>query len=71
VAGGAADRRNSVEQVRRLSPTPGLWAARVRAFNLPLGAQPFALVVAGALVPCLHCDELELDGLGLWTHVWP
>lgn len=71
VAGGSADRRNTVEQLRRLAPTPGLWAARVRAFALPLGAQPFALVVAGAIAPCIHCDELELDGLGLWTYAWP
>jgi len=48
-SGGAADRRNTLEQVLLASPTPGTYTITVRSFNVPNGPQPFALVAAGAL----------------------
>jgi hypothetical protein len=45
--GGSADRRNTVEQVLRLAPTPGSYTVTVRSFTVPNGPQPFALVVTG------------------------
>jgi len=50
--GGAADRRNGVEQVLRLSPTPGDYTVTVRSFTVPNGPQPFALVVTGDITAC-------------------
>lgn len=50
--GGAADRRNNVEQVLRNSPTAGLWTITLRSFTVPQGPQPFALVVTGAVGLC-------------------
>ena len=50
--GGTADRRNGVEQVLLLSPTPGLYTVTVRSFNVPNGPQPFALVVTGDITAC-------------------
>jgi hypothetical protein len=50
-AGGAADRRNTLEQVLLAAPTPGTYTITVRSFNVPNGPQPFALVAAGALNP--------------------
>lgn len=49
--GGSADRRNTVEQVLRLAPTPGTYTVTVRSFNVPNGPQPFALVVTGDITP--------------------
>ncbi|MES1244753.1 MAG: S8 family serine peptidase [Acidobacteriota bacterium] len=48
-AGGAADRRNTLEQVLLASPAAGSYTVTVRSINIPNGPQPFALVVAGAL----------------------
>jgi Subtilase family len=48
-AGGAADRRNTLEQVLLASPAPGAYTITVRSFSVPNGPQPFALVAAGAL----------------------
>jgi hypothetical protein len=45
--GGTSDRRNTVEQVLLNSPATGVYTVAVKAFNIPNGAQPFALVVAG------------------------
>lgn len=47
--GGSADRLNSVEQVLLATPQAGTYTVTVRAFNVPDGPQPFALVVTGAL----------------------
>jgi hypothetical protein len=47
--GGAADRRNNVEQVRLNTPVAGTYTVTVRAFNVPSSAQPFALVVSGGV----------------------
>jgi len=48
-SGGSYDNRNVEECVRRNAPTPGLWTLRIDAVNVPLGPQPFALVVTGPL----------------------
>jgi hypothetical protein len=48
-AGGAADRKNTLEQVLLASPAAGLYTVTVRSFNVPNGPQPFALVATGDL----------------------
>jgi Subtilase family len=48
--GGAADRRNTLEQVLLASPAAGTYTVTVRSFNVPNGPQPFALVVTGNVV---------------------
>ena len=45
--GGAADRRNSLEQVLLNAPAAGVYTVTVRSFTVPNGPQPFALVVTG------------------------
>ncbi|HEV7670364.1 MAG TPA: S8 family serine peptidase [Thermoanaerobaculia bacterium] len=45
--GGTADRRNTLEQVLLASPAAGTYTVTVKAFNIPQGTQPFALVVTG------------------------
>jgi hypothetical protein len=47
--GGAADRRNNVEQVMLAAPDAGTYVVTVRAFNVPSSAQPFALVISGGI----------------------
>jgi subtilisin family serine protease len=66
--GGAADRRNNVEQVRINAPAAGTYTVTVRAFNVPSSAQPFALVVSGALngngggnAEVVFSDDFEAD----------
>jgi serine protease AprX len=49
VVGGQADRKNNVEGVTIKNPAVGNWRVVVRAFNVPQGAQPFALAVRGAI----------------------
>jgi hypothetical protein len=49
-AGGAADRRNTLEQVLLSAPAAGVYTVTVRSFNVPSGPQPFALVVTGNAV---------------------
>ncbi len=51
VAGGAPDRKNNLEQVLIAAPAAGTYTVTVRAFNVPSGAQPFALVVTGGVTP--------------------
>jgi hypothetical protein len=43
------DRTNNVEGIVIPNPTPGPYTIEVRAHNVPIGAQPYALSVAGAL----------------------
>jgi hypothetical protein len=45
--GGAADRRNTLEQVLLNAPAAGTYTVTVRSFTVPNGPQPFALVVTG------------------------
>jgi hypothetical protein len=47
--GGNPDRRNNLEQILLNAPLAGTYTVTVRAFNVPSSAQPFALVVSGAL----------------------
>jgi subtilisin family serine protease len=47
VVGGLRDNTNNVENVFVPSPAEGTWTVTVRAYNVPQGPQPFALVVAG------------------------
>jgi serine protease AprX len=49
--GGAADRLNNVENVYLQSAAAGTWTVTVTGFNVPMGPQPFALVVDGAGAP--------------------
>ena len=48
--GGAADRKNTLEQVLLAAPAAGVYTVTVRSFNVPNGPQPFALVVTGNAV---------------------
>jgi hypothetical protein len=66
VTGGAADRRNNVEQVTLNAPVAGTYTITVRAFNVPSSAQPFALVVSGGLTTgtppqVVFSDDFEID----------
>jgi hypothetical protein len=49
VTGGLRDNTNNLENVFVQSPAAGTWTVTVRAFNVPQGPQPFALVTAGQL----------------------
>lgn len=46
--GGAADRRNNLENVFVAAPEAGEWVVRVRGHNVPSGPQRFAVVVDAA-----------------------
>ena len=45
--GGSADRVNNVENVYLSSAAAGTWTVRVRAYNVPSGPQPYALIFDG------------------------
>lgn len=47
--GGAADRKNTLEQVLLSTPAAGEYTVTVRAFTVPRGPQPFSLVVTGGI----------------------
>lgn len=49
VTGGSRDSLNVEEGVRIPMPGPGVYTVRVAAKRVPVGPQPFALVVTGAL----------------------
>lgn len=49
--GGVADRLNNVENVYVADAASGTWTVTVAGFNVPLGPQPFALVVEGTGEP--------------------
>ena len=49
VSGGSRDSLNVEEGVRVPMPAAGLWTIRVAAKAVPIGPQPFALVVTGGL----------------------
>ena len=49
--GGAADRLNNVENVYVQGAAAGTWTVTVTGFNVPMGPQPFAVVVDGAGAP--------------------
>jgi hypothetical protein len=52
------DRLNNVEGVIVTNPPPGAYSVTVRAFNVPIASQPYALVVRGGLVS----DVIFADG---------
>jgi subtilisin family serine protease len=64
--GGTPDAINSVEQVLINSPAaPATWVIRVRAVNVPMGPQGFALVVTGGVsVPV--CNAIDFNGDGVY-----
>ena len=45
VSGGDADRVNNVEAIRIATPYPGEWSVVVAAHDVPMGPQPYALVL--------------------------
>ncbi|HYU32994.1 MAG TPA: S8 family serine peptidase [Thermoanaerobaculia bacterium] len=61
--GGAADRRNNLEQVLLAAPATGTYTVTVRSFNVPDGPQPFAVVVTGALGSTCTLNSQCDDGL--------
>jgi hypothetical protein len=46
------DTRNVEERMVFDNPQPGRWAVRVRGASVPMGPQPFALLVRGQLADC-------------------
>jgi len=46
---GSADRLNNVEGIVIDHPPPGQYRVEVRGYNVPIGSQPYALAVAGAV----------------------
>jgi hypothetical protein len=63
-AGGSADRVNNLENVYVQSPATGNWTVLVRGFNVPVGPQPFALVLDGAFgIPAPPSPPSTPDGL--------
>ncbi len=60
VTGGAADRRNTLEQVLINAPTAGTYTVTVRSFGVPNGPQPFALVVTGAVTPASSTPDFSV-----------
>ena len=49
VTGGSYDNRNVEESVLVAAPATGLWTVRVAAPSVPIGPQPFALVLSGGV----------------------
>ncbi|CAG0983491.1 Serine protease AprX [Phycisphaerales bacterium] len=63
-----ANRIDNIEQVRVENPAAGVWAVRVRGFNVPVGPQPFSIVSShalsgGAPIPSvlMIADQVVLD----------
>jgi subtilase family protein len=51
-AAAAHDSVNVEERLVFPTPAPGRWIVRVRGVSVPMGPQPFALVVRGAVTDC-------------------
>jgi hypothetical protein len=51
ITGGTKDDRNNVEQVHLNNPLPGVWTARIKGGNVAVGAQGYALVITGEVLP--------------------
>jgi PGF-pre-PGF domain-containing protein len=49
VTGGVADDTNVVEEVLIKNPAVGTYTIRVEGYNVPVGPQPFALVITGGI----------------------
>lgn len=67
--GGAADRRNNLEQVLLASPASGTYTVTVRSFNVPDGPQPYALVATGAITASTR-NPLALAGEDRIVDTW-
>ncbi|MGQ0797774.1 MAG: S8 family serine peptidase, partial [Methanobacteriota archaeon] len=59
IAGGTFDARNVEEAVILKSPLAGAWTVRVIGWNVPVGPQPFALVVTGGIDPAFGRVALD------------
>lgn len=64
VAGGTPDRVNNVENAYVPAAGAGSWTVIVSGYNVPMGPQPFALVVdqgpqPGASLPVVRADALD------------
>jgi hypothetical protein len=58
------DALNVEERLVFPSPAPGRWVVRVRGVDVPMGPQPFALVVRGALTECPAPEAPAAPSLG-------
>jgi len=47
--GGSPDSANVEEGVRIANPPTGVWTVRIEGYRVPVGPQPFALVITGAV----------------------
>jgi hypothetical protein len=65
VTGGSADDVNVEENVRRATPLTGTWTIEVHGGNVPMGPQPFALVVSGDLGGAAGVVALDKGSYGL------
>ncbi len=61
VAGGVPDGQNNLEAVRIADPRPGRWTVRVKATDVALGPQGFALVASGRLATGSPHISLDAD----------
>ncbi|MCB1035034.1 MAG: S8 family serine peptidase, partial [Acidobacteria bacterium] len=73
--GGTPDRLNTVEQVLLAAPATGEYTVTVRAFSVPSGPQPFALVVVGDVTSgdpvAIFADGFESGDTSAWPAVMP
>lgn len=60
--GASADRKNNVEGVDIAAPATGLYTINVRAYNIPHGPQPYALVASGPLTATQPTQVSLLSG---------
>ena len=73
--GGTPDRLNTVEQLLLAAPATGEYTVTVRAFSVPSGPQPFALVVVGDVTSgdpvAIFADGFESGDTSAWPAVMP
>ncbi|MCD4750781.1 MAG: S8 family serine peptidase, partial [Thermoanaerobaculales bacterium] len=69
------DDRNPVEQVLIASPAAGAYTIRVRGVSVPMGPQPYALVITGSLssqeAELIFADGFESGDLSAWPGTSP
>ncbi|HEX6288617.1 MAG TPA: S8 family serine peptidase [Herpetosiphonaceae bacterium] len=74
--GGTADRTNNVENAYIQSAAAGTWTIQVRGYNVPNGAQPFALVVDGGALTTppppapMHVGDLDATRALVSSRAW-
>jgi hypothetical protein len=59
--GKQTDKINNVEAITIQNPPPGKWTVKIQAANVPLGPQPYSLVVRG-LLDCSSSANRIADG---------